>query len=153
MFAKNEELKHKLQNHWEDLVSVREYTALLSGHLKKNKGRYESYLRESKTLQVYSAKDKNGKLAVTEYEVLDKNKEYDLVQIRILTGRKNQIRVHMSDLGAPIAGDKKYGAKKNPYRRMCLHANKLILEHPRTHKKFIFESEIPTLFYQAVENK
>jgi 23S rRNA pseudouridine1911/1915/1917 synthase len=144
VFAKNEKLKHALQNNWDDLVGLREYYAVLCGTPKKSKGEIKSYLKESKTLHVYSAKE--GKLAITNYEIVKKNKEYSLAKINILTGRKNQIRVAMSDIGNPIVGDKKYNAKKNPFRRVCLHASKLVLTHPTTKKEYTFICEYPKIF-------
>lgn len=153
VFAKSEKLKKELQNDWENLAKTREYIALLCGIPKNKKGAIKSYLKESKTLQVYSTNDTSGKLAITNYEVLVSNKEYSLVRINILTGRKNQIRVAMSDLNCPIAGDKKYNAKKNPFRRLCLHASTLELVHPITKKVYVFESRYPVIFDKFFEEK
>lgn len=146
VFAKNEKIKLALQNNWEKVAKVREYIALVCGKPKKIKGEIKNYLKETKTLQVYSTNDKNGKLAITKYEVLQYNKEYSLMKINILTGRKNQIRVHMKDLGCPIVGDKKYEAKKNPFRRLCLHASKLVLVYPFTNKEMEFVTKSPVVF-------
>ena len=153
VFAKNEKLKLALQNNWENLAKTREYVALLCRTPKVKKGTVKNYLKESKTLHVYSTNEKDGKLAITNYEVINKNKEYSLVKINILTGRKNQIRVAMSELGCPIAGDKKYNAKKNPFRRLCLHASKLELVHPSTKKVFIFEAKYPSLCDKFFEER
>ncbi len=153
VFAKNEKLKLLLQKNWEQVAIKREYIALICGTPKNKKQRVENYLLETKTLHVYNTKDRTGKLAITDYEVLKSNKQFSLVRIHILTGRKNQIRVAMHSIGCPIVGDKKYGANKNPYRRLCLHANLLELVRPKTHKHYLFEAKIPNLFYQELEEK
>lgn len=146
LFTKNEKLKHLLQNNWNQLVKNREYYALLCNKPKKLKDTIISYLKEDKTLRVYSSKDKSGKKAITSYEIIKYNKEYSLAKINILTGRKNQIRVHMSDINCPIAGDKKYKASKNPFRRLCLHNARLELIHPITKKNYVFLSDYPKIF-------
>jgi len=153
LFAKNEKLKFALQNNWDSVAKTREYIALLCGIPKKKKDTIKNYLKESKTLHVYSTNDTSGKLAITNYEIINNNKEYSLAKINILTGRKNQIRVAMSEIGCPIAGDKKYNAKKNPFRRLCLHASKLELIHPVTKKTYIFEAKYPILFDKFFEEK
>ncbi|MBQ4584476.1 MAG: RNA pseudouridine synthase [Bacilli bacterium] len=141
LFAKNEKLKYLLQKNWQNYY--REYIAIVEGKLT-GIGTIKSYLKESKTLQVYSTNDsKFGKLAITNYESLKSNKNYSVVKINIETGRKNQIRVHLSDLGYPIVGDKKYNAKTNILNRLGLHANKLEITHPISKKKFIFEAKLP----------
>ena len=153
VFSKNEKLKFALQNNWESVAKTREYMALLCGAPKIKKGTIKNYLKESKTLHVYNTKNNDGKLAITNYEVVNENKEYSLAKINILTGRKNQIRVAMSEIGCPIAGDKKYNAKKNPFRRLCLHASKLELIHPVTKKTYIFDTKYPVLFDKFFEEK
>lgn len=145
LFVKNESLKFKLQEHWNELAINREYLALVEGTLK-TKGTMRSYLKETRTLLTYSTNKKDGKLAITHYTPLKSNKNQTLVKIKIDTGRKNQIRVHMKDLGYPIIGDKKYGSKKDPYHRMCLHAAKLEIIHPITKKHYIFNAGIPKIF-------
>lgn len=141
LFAKNEKLKYLLQKNWQNYY--REYIAVVEGKLT-GKGTIKSYLKESKTLQVYSTNDsKFGKLAITNYESLKSNKNYSIVKITIETGRKNQIRVHLSDLNHPIVGDKKYNAKTNFLNRLGLLANKLEIMHPITKKKLTFEAKLP----------
>ena len=147
MFAKNKDIKYKYQNNWDKLVLKREYLAILSGKLESKQGTIKSYLKETKTLMVYSTNDKNaGKLAITNYKVIKENKKYTMVDIEIKTGRKNQIRVHMKELGNPILGDKKYGDKKSASNRLMLHAKRLIIINPITKKKMKFESETPKSF-------
>ncbi len=145
VFAKDEKTKFDLQNHWEEYAKVREYTAMVEGSMQKKKGRKISFLKENSVYKTYSAK--SGKKAITDYEVWMENKDYSLLKIHILTGRKNQIRVHMQELGVPIVGDLKYGSKTNPLNRLGLHANYLKLYHPK--KKIWLEifSSIPKEFF------
>lgn len=143
LFAKRREVKEKLQKNW-DSTLYREYIAVCEGVFKEKSGRAESYLKESKTHIVYSDKfGKNGKKAITNYEVIKTSKKYSWLRINIETGRKNQIRVAMKDLGHPIAGDKKYGALTNPFKRLGLHASMLKIIHPITEKVVTFEAKIP----------
>ncbi len=146
LFAKTGSIKELLQANWDNDNVIREYIAVAEGKVEKNKDIIKSYLKENKTLKVYSTKDQSGKLAITEYEVLKRSKGYSLIKINLKTGRKNQIRVHFSDLGHPIMGDKKYGAKTSPLRRLGLHANRLVITHPITKEELIFEASIPLEF-------
>lgn len=146
LFAKNERLKKLFQDNWDYLCQKREYIAIVEGKPNKKKDTVKSYLAETKTLQVYSTDDqKKGRLAITEYEMLESNKSYSLVKINIKTGRKNQIRVHMSDIGCPIVGDKKYNSKTNPINRLGLHASILEIKHPITKKIMKFEAKVPKI--------
>lgn len=146
LFAKSERLKKLFQDNWDYLCQRREYLAIVEGKPAKKKDTIKSYLTETKTLQVYSTNDlKKGHLAITEYEVLSSNKSYSLIKINIKTGRKNQIRVHMSDIACPIVGDKKYNAKTNPINRLGLHAKVLEIKHPITKKIMKFEAKTPKI--------
>ena len=143
VFAKNQDIKNKLQNNWNN--TKREYLAIVEGHLPKKKDTLKSYLFEDKTYTVHSTKDKNrGELAITEYEVLKENKNYSLLKINIKTGKKNQIRVQLSDIGNPIVGDKKYHSKTNNLNRLALHAN--ILEFKLNNKDYRFTTKYPQEF-------
>lgn len=145
--AKNERLKLALQENWNDLAITREYTAVVDGTPSKKTGRIISWLKETKTLLTYSSSTPgDGQEAITNYEVLRESPDYALLKITIETGRKNQIRVHMKDLGHPIAGDKKYGAKTNPLGRLCLHASRLQFRHPFTEQLVTIESAVPKSF-------
>lgn len=148
LFAKNEEVKRKLQRDWDK--TIRKYIALVEGNVTKN-GIIKNYLGETKTLKTFITNNKNlGKLAITKYYVLKNTKEYSLLNIEILTGRKNQIRVHMESINHSIVGDKKYGSKKNPIRRLCLHANYLEFIHPVTNKKIIINTNYPIIFDKLI---
>lgn len=147
MVAKNERMKLALQNSWSDLVSERGYYAIVEGHFAEKNGRIESWLKETKTMFVYSSSQADdGLKAITNYQVVSETKDHSLLKILLETGRKNQIRVHMKDLGHPVAGDKKYGAKTTPLHRLCLHANKLTFRHPISQKIMSFETELPKNF-------
>ena len=144
VFAKNEDLKNKLQDNWNELVKVREYYAIVEGSVKEDKQTIKQYLKENKQLKTYVAKD--GKLAITHLEVLKRSKNYSILKVLIDTGRKNQIRVACESIGHSIIGDSKYGSTKNLLRRMCLHATKLVLTNPYTHKDMEFVCNIPKEF-------
>lgn len=150
--AKNEKLKLALQDNWSDLVTTRSYTAVVEGVLRKKSGQIKSWIKETKTLLSYSSGvPGDGQEAVTNYEVINENQDYSLLKITIETGRKNQIRVQMKELGHPVAGDKKYGAKTNPLGRLCLHADKLVLLHPFSNKLMTFESTVPNSFLTLMQ--
>ena len=147
MFAKNQNVKYKYQNDWDSLVLKRGYVAVLDGIPEKKQAKVKSYLKETKTLMVYSSNDKKGgKLAITNYKVVKSNNKYSLVDIEIKTGRKNQIRVHMSDIDTPIVGDKKYGNKKSHFKRLMLHAYNLEIINPKTKRKMNFLCDVPKCF-------
>lgn len=151
MFAKNQKIQKLYQDNWNNLAKKREYTAAVEG-LTNSKGHIESYLKMSKTLQVYSSKNKDGLLAITDYERIKYNNKYSLVKILISTGRRNQIRCHMADIGHPILGDNRYAKKKNDLLgRLALHANRLEIVNPTSNKLMIFTSEIPKEFYDIVK--
>lgn len=144
VFAKSELIKKKMQNNWDK--TIRKYVAVVNGHLEKNKDTLRNYLAETKTLLVYVTDSKNGELAITSYEKVSENNQYTLVNIDIKTGKKNQIRVQFNEIGHSIVGDKKYGIKKDPLRRMCLHANYIEFNHPATNKIMKIETNVPKCF-------
>lgn len=143
IFAKTEQKKRKLQYNWEN--TKREYYCIVQGKMPKKNDVLKSYLIEDKSLKVYSTKDKRkGVLAVTEYEVLKETTKYSLLKIKIKTGRKNQIRVQLSDIGHPIIGDKKYNSKTNPLKRLGLHA--YLIEYKEKDKQIFFTTSYPEDF-------
>jgi 23S rRNA pseudouridine1911/1915/1917 synthase len=147
LFAKNEETKLALQENWDSLVSQRGYAAIVEGQLEEKSGRIHSWLKQTTTLLMYSSKKPgDGMEAITNYNVIDETTNYSLVNIQLDTGRKNQIRVHMKELGHSVVGDSKYGARTNPLKRLGLHAYVLELRHPFTNKLMHFEAEIPKSF-------
>ena len=147
MFAKSEEVQSILQKAWQTDIRERTYTALVEGTVKEPEGTIKSYLFESKAFIVYSTKDPSkGELAITHFKTLKSSKDFSLLQVNLETGKKNQIRVHMQDIGHSIAGDKKYGAADNPIGRLGLHASVLEFLHPVTGQPLRFESKIPAKF-------
>lgn len=152
VFAKNQKMKKALQENWNELVSKRGYYAIIEGKLLKPSGTICTYLKESDHFKVYSVEDKKeGKLAITHFKVIKANNDYSLLDVHIETGRKNQIRVHMSEIGHPIVGDYKYGCTKRPMKRMGLHAYSLEIKHPFTHKKMVFKLDMPKEFKQVLK--
>lgn len=149
VFAKNEQAKRTLQENWHNHVKKREYVALVEGKFTKTSGLITSWLNETKTYRMYSSfTEGDGQYAKTKYKLIQANASYSLVEVELVTGKKNQIRVHMQDLGHPVAGDKKYGAKTNPIRRLGLHAKALSFIHPTTNKLQMFTSPVPREFFQ-----
>jgi len=147
LFAKNEEVKHALQDAWKELVVDRAYIAVVEGHINKNEGVIKSWLLETKTKMMYSSSTPgDGLEAITHYKVLHTTPQFSLLEIRLETGRKNQIRVHMKDIGHSIVGDKKYGGASNPISRLGLHAHLLAFHHPVTGDLMRFETEVPKIF-------
>ncbi len=150
MFAKSQKVQQLYQDNWNNLAKVREYTAVVQGKTN-NKGHIESYLKMSKSLQVYSSKNKDGLFSITDYERIKFNDKYSMLKILISTGRRNQIRCHMYDIGHPIVGDLRYKSKDNSLGRLALHANRLEIINPISNKLMIFTSEIPKEFYDIVK--
>lgn len=152
MFAKNEEAQETLRHNWNNMVLDRLYVALLEGFVKEDSGFRKSRLVENSQYVVYSTDDPDeGKLAVTHFKVLKRANGLSLVEFSLDTGRKNQIRVHASEMGHPISGDRKYGAKESRLHRLCLHARTLRFAHPITRKDMRFELPVPARFLQAVK--
>ena len=151
MFAKTEESQQVLRHNWNNMILERLYVAVLEGYLEEDKGDVKSRLAENSQFVVYSTDvPGEGRLAVTHYEVMERGHGYTLAQFSLDTGRKNQIRVHASDLGHPIAGDRKYGASTSPIHRLALHAMTLRFAHPVTRKDMNFQTPIPAAFIGAV---
>jgi len=146
MFVKTKRLYDLLTHHWNEYVKVRGYIAIVEGQMQKQKGTIENYLAESKTQVVYITSKEKGKKAITHYKQIKMNKKYTMLEIYLDTGRKNQIRVHLSSMKHPIIGDVKYGSTCNPIKRLGLHAHELMFIHPITHKEMRFVSKTPDSF-------
>ncbi len=146
LFTKDFKLNEKLKKDWNKLVSLREYVAIVDGILENKEGSIKSYLMKAETNLMYSSKSKQGELAITHYKVLKENNNFSLVLVNIDSGKKNQIRVAMNDMGHPIIGDDKYGDASNPINRLGLHASKLILKNPNNDKVYEFKASIPKEF-------
>lgn len=146
MFAKNMEAQTAMQHNWNNMVIERRYVALLEGVMEENSGVVRSTLDETSQFEVYTSNTGRGKMAVTHYKVTGRGSGYTLAEFSLDTGRKNQIRVHAKDLGHPIVGDRKYGAKASPIHRLALHARTLRFAHPITRKDMRFELPVPSKF-------
>ena len=149
IYAKSIEMEQILENNWHDIVYDRRYIAVLCGSMEQEGGTVHSWLKDNKAFFTYSSPtDNGGKYAVTHFHVLNRTTELSLVEFKLETGRKNQIRVHAADMGHPVCGDVKYGNGSDPIHRLCLHAFLLCLEHPVTHERMEFETPIPVAFRQ-----
>ena len=147
VYAKDVQTQQSLINSWQQLVSDRRYLALVKGEFEQPRGRVQSWLTEDKKFITHSSPvDNGGKYAVTHYNVLASSNGYSLVECELETGRKNQIRVHMAQLGHPVVGDRKYGSDEDPMRRLGLHAYMLCFTHPVTGKHLRFETPVPFCF-------
>ncbi|MCF0160101.1 MAG: RluA family pseudouridine synthase, partial [Bacteroidaceae bacterium] len=147
MFAKDEKTQNTLRDNWHQFVYDRRYVAVVEGEMEKDQGMVKSYLSDH-GLHVVSSQVDNGegKLSITHFRTIRRGNGYSLVELQLETGRKNQIRVHMRDIGHLIAGDRRYGAQTDPLGRMCLHAFKLCFIHPVTRERMQFEEEYPSRF-------
>ena len=150
VFAKDIKIHSKLKLKWNELVQTREYYAVVEGILEKKQDTIVSYLKENKNNLMYSTDDPSGQKAITHYEVLKEKDGYSLLRVRIDTGRKNQIRVHMLSLNCPIVGDDKYGKPKNPMGRLGLHASKIEFLHPDSGELTSFVSTLPPAFKEFI---
>ena len=150
LFAKNIKAKEAMQHNWNNMVLDRRYAAIVEGCPEPAEGVRRSRLLENAQHLMYSIDDPKGLEAVTRYKVLKSRNGYSLVDVSLDTGRKNQIRVHMHDMGTPIAGDRRYGAKTSPIHRLALHARTLRFVHPMTHKDMNFSIPLPASFNSLV---
>ena len=154
VYAKDVQTQQSLINGWQQLVSDRRYLALVKGEFEQSRGRIQSWLTEDKKFITHSSPvDNGGKYAVTHYDVLTSSNGYSLVECELETGRKNQIRVHMADLGHPVVGDRKYGSDEDPMRRLGLHAYMLCFTHPVTGKHLRFETPVPFCFEKLLNDE
>ena len=154
VYAKDVQTQQALVDCWQELVTDRRYIALVEGELEKQRGCVRSWLTEDKRFITHSSPtDNGGKYAVTHYNVMASSNGYSLVECVLETGRKNQIRVHMADLGHSVVGDAKYGSENDPMRRLGLHAYMLCFVHPVTGKRLRFETPVPACFEKCLNGK
>jgi len=146
IFAKSEEAMLRLKDRWKE--TEKKYLAVVHGLCEKSSDTITTYLAEDKAYNVYSTKDSTkGRLSTTVYTVLKKTKGLSLLEVTLLTGRKNQIRVHLAGIGHPIVGDTKYGKEEDgAYPRMALHARRISFKHPFKNDRLAFEAEVPAFF-------
>lgn len=167
VYAKSIEAAQALEKNWKGMCFDRRYVAVVQGRMEREGGTLRSWLTDNKAYITYStpveemtpeqAAHRGSKLAVTHFHTLQVGDNYSLVEMRLDTGRKNQIRVHMQDIGHPVVGDPKYALPDqympNPLGRLCLHAFRLFLYHPMTGERMEFETPLPNAFVRLVEEK
>lgn len=147
IYAKDMETERILEHNWHDIVFDRRYVAVLSGEMEEDEGTIENWLKDNKAYVTYSSPvDNGGKYAITHFRTLDRTTEHSLVEFKLETGRKNQIRVHSADMNHPVCGDVKYGNGDDPIHRLCLHAYMLCFYHPVTRQPMEFQTMIPAQF-------
>jgi 23S rRNA pseudouridine1911/1915/1917 synthase len=152
LFALNEEAHRALKSEFEKHNVERCYAAIVEGLVHEKAGTWKSYLYEDGNYIVHSTEDpKKGELAVTHYKLCSTSQKYSWLDLRLETGKKNQIRVHCKDAGHSVVGDKKYGAESDPIKRLALHAYLLAFRHPKTKKMLRFKSPIPEKFYTLLK--
>ncbi len=149
IFAKSEVVQDFLKNNWK--TTVKTYYAVVHGKMAKKSGLISSYLEEDDEYVVRATEDRErGKLAQTEYEVVKDSDKFSLVKINLLTGKKNQIRVHLADAGHPIVGDSKYGKPTTPFKLLALHAAVIEFTHPFSKERMKVTAPVPEHFQRLV---
>ena len=151
--SKSKEVSQKFEEDWKGMVFDRRYVAVAWGHIDPTKGEVKSWFTDGEYCVLSSPTDNGGKLAVTHYEVKQTSRRYSLVELKLDTGRRNQIRVHLRDLKHPVVHDPMYGYKDDlsPVNRLCLHAFRLCFKHPVTGRRLQFETPIPSAFLKLME--
>ena len=150
IYAKDMKTEQALEKEWHEIVYDRRYVAVLSGEINDEGGTIANWLKDNKAYITYSSPvDNGGKYAVTHFHTLQRKNGYSLVEFKLETGRKNQIRVHSADMGHPVCGDVKYGNGDDPCNRLALHAYMLCFEHPVTHERLEFVTPIPDSFLKV----
>ena len=147
VYAKDMQTEQTLEHEWHNIVYDRRYVAVVSGEMEEDEGTIANWLKDNKAYVTYSSPvDNGGKYAVTHFHVLDRTTEHSLVEYKLETGRKNQIRVHSADMNHPVCGDVKNGNGAATIHRLCLHAYMLHFFHPVTRARMEFETPIPSQF-------
>ena len=154
VYAKSVDVQQQMTADWHATIIDRRYVAVVEGVMEQPQGKVESWLHDTDRMVVVSSPvDNGGKWAATEWELAEQADGRALLYLHLLTGRKNQIRVHMADIGHPVVGDGKYGGQEDPGSRMCLHAFRLVFHHPVTGEVLSFETPIPRYFGTALHAK
>lgn len=153
VYAKDMQTEQTLEHEWHNIVYDRRYVAVVSGEMEDDEGTIANWLKDNKAYVTYSSPvDNGGKYAVTHFHVLDRTTEHSLVEYKLETGRKNQIRVHSADMNHPVCGDVKYGNGDDPLHRLCLHAYVLCFTHPITGERMEFDTPVPAAFRHVFNN-
>ncbi len=151
IFAKSAAVQQKLKGNWKAVE--KHYTAVVHGNLDQKNGKFATYLAENDNMFVYSTPDSaKGRWSETLYQVVKETSRFSMLDIKLLTGRKNQIRVHLAEAGHPIAGDTKYGIKRDRVPRMALHARTLSFPHPHDGRPMVFEAPVPAAILKLVNS-
>jgi len=151
VFATSEEVMLQMKDRWTE--TEKKYVAVVHGQLAQKEGIITSYLFEDQEYVVHSTTDATkGKLARTAYKVLKETRQFSLLEVTLLTGRKNQIRVHMADEGHPVVGDRKYGKTSDRCERLALHSRLLSFKHPVNGEPMTFESKVPGFFQEMMSS-
>ena len=151
LFAYTEDARDNLKTQFEAQTVDKTYYAIVENGVLEQKGTWESYVEEDDFFYVKSTNDSvHGKLAITHYEVVKTSKRVSLLKLKPQTGRKNQLRVHCSEAGNPIIGDKKYGSHMNPVKRVCLHAQEISFMHPTLKRRMRFSTQLPEVFSKII---
>jgi 23S rRNA pseudouridine1911/1915/1917 synthase len=153
IFAKDGATKRLLMSRWNELVTERRYVALVEGRVKGVKGALDSYLAEEgpSRMRIAEAGERGALRAISRWKLLAAGSRYSLLELELETGRKHQIRVQLSSLGHPVAGDERYGAHSDPLGRLCLHALSIALKNPASGEPLRIESDCPPEFRAAVD--
>ncbi|MBI3455765.1 MAG: RluA family pseudouridine synthase [Candidatus Rokubacteria bacterium] len=150
VFAKSPRVKQHLQTQFEARTVERMYVAVVEGRVSEDRGRLSSWLTEDRGLRVRSRGGRRGRdagrHAITDYRVLERRRDATVLELRLGTGRRQQIRVQLAELGHPVVGDLVHGSQQSPIRRLCLHAARLGFVHPATGAPARFESPPPAAF-------
>ncbi len=150
IFAKSEQVQHFLKDNWKSFKKT--YYTIVHGKMPKKSGTIQSYLEEDESYHMHSSQDADkGKLAITEYEVLKETDKFSLLKINLLTGKKNQIRVHLAGEGCPVVGDSKYGKATTNFKDLRLHSASLEFTHPHTGKRVLIKAPVPAYFSTLVD--
>ena len=149
IFAKNEVAKFRMQDQWQD--TKKQYLAVVHGHCEEREKTITTYLAENRALEVYTTSDtRKGKLSHTAYKVVKETKDFSLLEIDLLTGRKHQIRVHLAGIGHPVVGDERYGKEQKRHHRLALHARSISFRHPFSGEPLTFQTKVPEFFTTLV---
>ncbi|GAB6012178.1 RluA family pseudouridine synthase [Viscerimonas tarda] len=152
MYAKETDVQEIMQKNWDNFIKVRSYIAVVEGEVAPAEGTIVSWLTEDKNYVMHSSpRDNGGQKSITHYKTLKTNRKFSMLVMKLETGRKNQIRVHLQHVGHPIVGDKKYGSKISAIKRLALHAQELTFMHPLTNEILEFKSPIPKKMQMLVE--
>ena len=150
LFARNVSIQDALQHNWKEVT--KKYLALVEGVPSNSQGTLTDHLVESRSLLVHRV-IKGGEIAITHYRVIGEYDDISLLELTLETGRKHQIRVQLAGMGYPVAGDRKYGARTDPARRLALHSCELNFRHPVSGAPMEFRSALPARLKNLIDRR